>query len=320
MDFHFEATTRVLDRYNACFWDFDGRWINYREIAGYHFKSVGEDQCFADNHGHPVGDKTYKEWKNIEKFKAKLRRRYPRMCMEMYYGLKRGGPWSLTNFNADENYYEMGCVANNRLQTWHNENDRFRPVYLNYSSIFGDTPSQFEASIISSLSTSYYAQVSRGYNALRDYPECADTLKKWREFANENLRFFTKRRTLFGEPGQYAVDGSAHILGNEGYIFLFTASGTHADARIPLTRWIGLDDAEGAKYRISVVAAVNEKDEDASCGIAAPVLTYGDTLRLRVTPDTSVVLKLEPADTDAECIITELPFTSDDAVVEAFPQ
>ena len=61
MDFHFEATTRVLDRYNARFWAFDGRWINFREFSGYHFGSVGEEQCYSPDHGHPVGDKNYKE-------------------------------------------------------------------------------------------------------------------------------------------------------------------------------------------------------------------------------------------------------------------
>ncbi|MBE6599094.1 MAG: hypothetical protein E7638_06595 [Ruminococcaceae bacterium] len=318
MDFHFEATTRVLERYSPRFWCFDGRWINYREIAGYHFESVGEDQCYAANHGHPVGDKRYKEWKNIEKFKAKLRARYPRICMEQYYGLKRGGIWSLVNFNSDENYYEMGTVPNNRLQTWHNENDRFRPVYMNYSSIFGDTPPAFEASIISCLSTSYYCQVSRGYNALRDYPECADILKKWRAFADENLRFLKSRRTIFGEPGQYAADGSAHMIGDEGFIFIFTADGANVDARIPMMRHIGLAEKEGQKYRISVVSAVGEKGDGAECALPSDVLTYNDTLRCRITPNTAAVLKIEP--TDGEPTLTPVPFAPEDAVVEAFPK
>ncbi len=318
MNFHYEATTRVLDRYNARFWAFDGRWINFREIPGYHFGSVGDEPCYSDNHGHPVGDKNYKEWKNIEKFKAKLRRRYPNLCMEQYYGLKRGGAWSLVNFNADENYYEMGSVANNRLQTWHNENDRFRPVYMNYASIFGDTPGRFEVSIISALSTSYYVQVSRGYIALRDYPECAETLKKWKAFANENLRFLKARRTLFGEPGQYPVDGSAHILGDEGYLFLFTAPGSYACGRIPMMRWLGLDEKEGTKYRIRVVAAVNEKGETAEITLADDVVSYGDTLSFRMSPDTAVILKVEPAEADAKSNTQALSFNPEEEIVDAF--
>jgi len=318
MDFHFEATTRVLDRYGSRLWPFDGRWINFREIPGYHFGSVGDEPCYSDNHGHPVGDKSYKEWKNIEEFKKKLRTCYPNLCMEMYYGLKRGGVWSLANFNADENYYEMGSVANNRLQTWHNENGRFRPVYMNYSSIFGDTPGKFEVSIISTLSTSYYAQVSRGYIALRDYPECADVLKKWKAFASENLRFMKARRTLFGEPGQYAVDGSAHIIGDEGYIFLFTAPGSYAGGRIPMMRWIGLDENANAKYRISVVAAVNEKGEITECTLANEIVSYGSSLAFRMSPNTAVVLKVEPADPGAENTELVLDFAPDEEIVNAF--
>lgn len=316
MDFHYEATIRVLDRYKPRMWSFDGRWINYREIAGYHFDSVGEEPCYATNHGHPVGDKRYKEWKNIESYKQKIRARYPKLCMEQYYGLKRGGVWSLANCNSDENYYEMGSVPNNRLQTWHNENGRFRPTYLNYSSIFGVTPPSFEVSILSTLSTSYYSQVSRGYIALRDYPECADTLKKWKSFADENLRFLKKRRTLFGEPGQYAVDGSAHMVGDEGYLFLFTAGGNFVDARIPMMRWIGLDEEPGKKYRISVVAAVNENGEAAECGVPLDVIGYNETFRCRITPDTAVVLKVEP--TEDAAAVKDVPFSAEDAVVDAF--
>ncbi len=318
MDFHFEVTTRILDRYSARFWDFDGRWINYREIAGYHFETIGEDPCYADNHGHPVGDKRYKEWKNIETFKAKLRRRYPNLCMEQYYGLKRGGVWSLPNFNSDENYYEMNSLQNNRLQTWHNECDRFRPVYKNYTSIFGNTPASFEASILSCLSTAYYCQVSRGYHALRDYPECADILKKWRAFGNENLRFLKKRRPLFGAPGVQAADGSAHMIGDEGYIFLFTAGDGMVDARIPMNRWLGLDEKPGQKYRLSLVAAVNEKGEEADCTLASEVVTYNDTLRCRITPDTAVLLRVEPTDACVSAADTSI-FADTDAVAVAFP-
>lgn len=317
MEFHYDVITRMMDRYRPRFWSFDGRWINYVECAN-RTGWIGEEQCFAENHGHPVGDKTYKEWKNIEAFKAKLRARYPELCMEQYYGLKRGGVWSLRNFNADENYYEMGTVPNNRLQTWHNENGRFRPVYMNYSSIFGDTPAEFEVSIISALSTSYYAQISRGYHALRDYPESAGILKKWKAFADENLRFLQKRRTLFGEPGHNAVDGSAHVIGDEGYLFLFTAGGNCVDARIPMMRWIGLEENPEARYRIRVVAAVNEKGEEAGCAICDDIVSYNGTLRCRITPDTAVILKVEAVDNEVASASAKVVFAAEDEVVEAF--
>jgi len=318
MDFQYEMLTRVLDRYKPRFWGFDGRWLNYRELAGYHFKTIGVDPCFHPGHGHPVGDSRYKEWKNIEKFKAKLRKRYPNMCLEQYYGLKRGGVWSMCNLNADENYYEIGTIANNRHQTWHNENSRFRPVYINYSSIVGSTPAEFEHSMISTLSTSYYAQLAGGYTALQDYPETAEIYRKWKNWADENHKYLADRRCLFGMPGEFAADGSAHFCGDTGLLFLFTAPEAYADLRIPFTRWLGLTENPDARYRISIITAVHQKGEEAFCTLVSDVVRYGETLRCRVSPNTAVILRAEP--TEEIGTVFDVTFAEDDAVAEAFPR
>ncbi len=320
MDFQFEMLCRVFEHCQPRLWTFDGRWLNYREIAGYHFGWIGVEPCYSPDHGHPVGESRYAEWKNIELFKEKLRRRWPSVCFEQYYGLKRGGVWSLGNINSDENYYEMGSIENNRYQTWHNENGRFRPVYLNYASIFGAEPASFEYSIVSCLSTSYYCQLSLGFHALKNYPETADTLKKWKRWADANIRFLKSRRTLFGMPGEYAADGSAHVVGDEGLLFLFTAPGRPVDARIPLCRWIGLAEKPDQRYRIRIEAALHTKGETADCAIAASVLRYGDILRCRLSPDSAFILRLEPC-ADGEMIPEqpEIPFSSDDEIAEAFP-
>ena len=320
MDFHFEMLCRVLDRYHQRLWSLDGRWLNYRELAGYHFETIGDEPCYSAEHGHPVAWDQYKAWKNTQLFKKKLRDRYPTLCLEQYYGLKRGGIWSLTSLNSDENYYEMGSVVNNRYQTWHNENSRFRPMYMNYSSIFGTDPASFEHSIISCLSTAAYGQVSRGYTALKDYPECADVLKRWKTWADENYRFLTDRRSLFGMPGEYAVDGSAHFVDDEGYIFLFTAPGNYADARILLNRWSGLTEDNSARYRVRLVAAVTDDGTAAECLMCNPVVAYGEKIRCRITPNTAVILHVERAD-DAEFPPNDadIMFADTDFVAESFP-
>ena len=318
MDFHFEVLCKVMDRYPGRYWSLDGRWLNYRELAGYHFKSIGEAKCYSTEHGHPVGDSKYKEWKNIQKFKKKLRERYPDKCFEQYYGLKRGGAWALTHLNADENYYEMGSPVNNRYQTWHNENSRFRPMYLNYSSIFGTDPKSFDYSIISTFSTAYYAQLSNGYKALEKFPQCADMLKKRKKWADENHRFFKKRRTLFGEPGEYAVDGSAHITDDEGLIFIFSADGNFADVRIPFNRWIGLSENKDAEYFVAVEDIVHRKGGEASCEICSHIVRYGEKLRCRVSPDSALILRVRGKKDSDDPSVKEVCFTPEDEVAEAF--
>ncbi len=292
MDFHFDMLCRVLDRFGCRFWAFDGRWLNYREIAGYNFGSIGEDPCFSGGHGHPVGDSRYREWKNVQKFKKKLRERYPDMCLEQYYGLKRGGVWSLSHLNADENYYEMGCVENNRDQTWHNEYDRFRPTYMNYTSIFGKTPSEFEYSMISSLSTSAYCQLAGGYAALRDYPETAEIFGKWKAWADANYKYLLRRRCLFGPPGEITVDGSAHLIGRDGYIFLFSVPECEGDCDVVFDRLIGLDKDHGAVYTVSTVSAVTWDGTDASCTLGKTKLRYGDVLHVTLSPHTAAVIEI----------------------------
>lgn len=260
MDYHFNVLSKVIDCSSKRYWAFDGRWISYKEIAGYDFGEIAPDPCYAEGHGHVPGEGKYLEWKNIEEFKSKLRLRYPNMCIEQYYGLKRGGAWSMTSLNADENYYEMGSEENNRLQTYCNENDRFRPTYINYSSLFGSTPSEFEYSIISALSCSSYCQIAGGYRALKDFPESRETLKKWKTWATDNHKYLLSRQTLFGFPGEYEIDGSVHIIDNEGYIFLFSVPCEKAEKKLPLDYL-----PKEAKY--TVIKAINKNGENAYCEI-----------------------------------------------------
>lgn len=250
MEHHFRVICSVFDRYRPRFWGFDGRWMGYREFAGYGYGTVGEDPCFAEDHGHFPGKSRYAEWKNIEEFKRKLRERYPDMCLEQYYGLKRGSTWSLKYLNCDENYYECSCADDNRFQTWHNENDRFRPTYMNYAPIFGGDAKEFEYSVISALSTSSYAQLARGYQSLRDSEECVGILKKWRSWAAENSRFLRDRVTLFGCPGDVAVDASAHIVDGEGWVFFFCTVDRDETVRLELSDIPGLDSCA---YRAELI-------------------------------------------------------------------
>ena len=126
MERHLEMLSAVFEKYRPRIWPFDGRWMGYREIdCG---EAVGIQPCFAAGHGHIPGKSAYAEWKNIEEFKRRLKERFPGVVLEHYYGMKRGGTWSLRYCNSDENIYECANADDNRFQTWHNEIDRFRPT------------------------------------------------------------------------------------------------------------------------------------------------------------------------------------------------
>lgn len=249
MDHHFEMLTAVIDKYSPRMFFFDGRWMGFREIAcGY--PSIGEDPCFAKGHGHLPGKSRYMEWKNIEKFKRQLRERYPDMCLEQYYGLKRGSTWALTSLNSDENYYEVACPDDLRFQAWHNEMDRFRPTYMHFANIMAKSFEEFKYAMITAISTSAYCQLASGFHILAESDECVEFFKKWRAWASDNIRYLRHKQNLFGCPGDVKIDGSAHIVDGEGLVFLFNVMDEDEICHLDLSEIEGLD---GISYRAEQV-------------------------------------------------------------------
>ncbi len=305
MDYHFRITCKTIDFGDRRFWAFDGRWQDFNELGGYHSCVIEDDRCMSDSHGHLPGDNRYKEVTNIRKFVKGLRERYPTMCLEQYYGLKRGSVWLLRGFNSDENYYEAGGPDDNRFQCWHNENSRFRPHYMNFTNLIGTDPDSFRYAVISAISSSSYAQVANGFNALRDYPECREFLKTWRAWASENISYLTNRRCLFGCYGMSPIDGSAHIIGDGGYIFVFNTVDFPVWGKVIANRWIGLEEDSSARYRIN---RIYPREEEIG------VVCHGGEFYLPTEGKTANIFRIERTDAAA----TE--FTADDGmtVVDGF--
>jgi hypothetical protein len=288
MDFMLKILDHVMTKYQPRWWGFDGRWLSYWEVPYYRPgpQGLGFDTCHAKNHGHLPGDNLYKEWKNIQELVRELRRRHPKMCLEQYLGLKRGGPWALRYFNCDDNYYETNGALMNRFQTWHNQNDRFRPVYKNYSAIFGGSPAAFRNSVISSISATSYCQIGPGYADLA-IEENREFLKKWRAWATGNYDYLKVKRDLFDSPGESPVDGSAHIIKDRGFLFLFSVGGTFARASIPINRWLQLEENPEALYQIKEVYPCEGTD--------LGVYKYGEDFLYDMPKDSAVIISLEPA-------------------------
>jgi hypothetical protein len=142
-------------------------------------KGAGPDPCYAKNHGHLPGDNRYKEWKNIMGFLKKIRTRYPKVCLESYYGMHRGGPWALRHLDSAYHYYETHGADMTRLQSWHQQNDRFRPVYKNSLDLFGKNPKSFRFNVIAGLSIADYCMIGQAYPQLAA-KENREFFKKWR--------------------------------------------------------------------------------------------------------------------------------------------
>lgn len=285
----------VFTKYQPRWWGWDGRWMSFWEVPMYRPgpRGLGPDPCYAKNHGHIPGDNFYKEWRNIQEFLKELRHRYPRMCLEQYMGLKRGGPWAMRYLNADDNYFETNGADMNRLQTWHNQNDRFRPVYKNYAAIFGEDSKDFQFNVISTLSTTVYCQIGPGFKVL-SLKENQEFLKKWRAWASANHAYLKVKRDLFDCPGYSPVDGSAHILNDRGLLFLFPGGfdmrimpSKTIRTSIPMNRWLGLKEDRAAIYQITEIYPHD--------GIDLGRYRYGEEFLYDMPKDSAVILSLAPA-------------------------
>jgi hypothetical protein len=174
----------------------------------------------------------------------------------------------------------------NRYQAWHNQNDRFRPVYKNYCAVFGETPAQFQYNVISTLGMSSYCQIGPGYKGLAN-AENREFLKKWRDWASENYVYLKVKRDLFDCPGEAAIDGSAHIIKDRGFLFLFSVGKQAARASIPLNRWLGLDENSEALYHLKEVCPCEGTD--------LGIYKYGKEFHYDMPVGSAVIIALEPA-------------------------
>lgn len=278
----------VFTKYKPRYWAFDGRWLSYWAVPMYRPgpKGLGFDTCHAKNHGHLPGDNLYKEWKNIQDLVRELRRRHPKVCLEQYLGLKRGGPWALRYFNGDDNYYETNGALMNRFQVWHNQNDRFRPPYKNYAAVFGKTAKDFRANLLSTISATSYCQIGPGFAGLALQGN-RDFLKEWRAWATRNHAYLKVKRDLFDCPSDSPVDGSSHIIKDRGFLFLFPLGAKGVRASIPVNRWLQLDENPKALYQIKEIYPREGTD--------LGIYRYGEEFLYDMPKDSPVILSLEPA-------------------------
>jgi hypothetical protein len=288
MDHTLNVLDHVFTKYKPRWWGFDGRWLSYWEVGHYRPgpKGAGPDQCYAKNHGHLPGKNLYKEWKNIEKLLRELRRRHPGVCLETYYGMHRGGPWSLRYFNAAYPFFETHGIMSNRFQAWHLQNGRFNPVYKNTCDLFDTAPAGFENNVITAISMTSYGMMGPAYKGL-GLKANRDTLKKWRAWATKNYKYMKVKRDLFDCPGQNPVDGSSHIIKDRGFLFLFSVGGKETRASIPISRWLQLAENPKALYQL--------REVHPRAGADLGVYRYGEDFLYDMPKGAAVVISLEPA-------------------------
>jgi hypothetical protein len=114
--------------------------------------------------------------------------------------------------------------------------------------------------------------------------QVAPQLKKWKAWGNQNLRYLMVKRDLFGMPlREDGIDGSAHIIGDRGYLFLFNPTEKPHAASIPLDSKIML--TQGRVYRIDMLYPHE---------ICYGSLDRGESFCIQIPPRSAYLLAISP--------------------------
>ena len=119
-------------------------------------------------------------------------------------------------------------------------------------------------------------------------PEAAKAeLRRWLDWGRKNVEYLKVRKDLPDWPALGKVDGSAHLRGDRGLIFLFNSGDSASSGEIPLT-----EEGIGLKRAGDFQIAQEHPPSDRSVQAA-----FGETVRWEVPAETAVVLRIEPAET-----------------------
>ena len=303
-EWFYQLHTKILSQYPAVkYWIWDGGWL-----PGHPGISLSWE-CYSSAHGHPPGNVAYLAYKNVLSVFERLRRDHPSVGLGVCWAVEAAGPWALRDLNLRENFYENPSPDDLRFQMWYQQNSRFIPCYKNMAQIWFNyvSPKNLPPELRDFWKI-YYTETARDYryglmSALsggvdlgfmvqfptfktevekRDY---LNFLHKWHKWADANLSVLQVKRDLFGQPLRPdGIDGSAHVSGQRGFIFLFNPTTRRHIASVSLDNRIFLDP--GSQFEIRMIGP----DDGGSLGSYG----YGESVLTDLLPGACQVLEIRP--------------------------
>jgi len=230
----------------------------------------------SDEHGHRAGSIGYQAYRNVLDGWQSLRQKHPNVGFITAWAHKSGGPWVTRYLDVVENYYENPGPDDLRFQAWFMQNSHFLPPYKNMAQIwFRFEPATFglpeslrshwerfyfegfrdyEYGLMSALSVGnnvgFFVQFPSFDNEEEKETYLA-FIRKWKEWASENIDYLQVRRDLFGTPlRKGGIDGSAHVIGDRGFVFLFNPTKDRKIGSIPLNDLIRLTRGDSFDLKV----------------------------------------------------------------------
>jgi hypothetical protein len=277
-------------------WAMDGSFFG----DGGWFTTIIPVDCASDRHDHLPGDSNYACQRALDRLIGGVRRDYPRMYIFMCRPPMDLGVWSLRNVDACFTLLESGTppsniAAGDEIRKWSRVRvqHHFFPHYLDQPLLFPsranrNAPASWSSEkidyiLLSALSSSpnqlYYLPTKTGIPD-KDKAE----IRKWLNWGRKNIAYLQVRRDLADWPAPDKADGSAHIIGDEGIVFLFNPSAAALCGEFALTEErIGLK-AEGP-FRITQEHPASDRIRTAHTG---------ETLRWELPAQSAIVLRIQP--------------------------
>ena len=210
------------------------------------------------------------------------------------------GVWSLRNVDACFTLLESGTppsnvAAGDEIRKWSRVrvHHHFFPHYLDQPLLFPSranrnappnwSSEKLDYILLSALSSSpnqlYYLPTKTGIPD-KDKAE----IRKWLDWGRKNIAYLQVRKDLPDWPAAGKVDGSAHIVGDEGIVFLFNPNAAALSGEFALTA-----DSIGLKGE----GTFSITQEHPAPG-PAQTACAGETIRWEVPAQTAVVLRIRP--------------------------
>jgi len=280
-------------------WCVDGDFFG----TGGYYTTIVPVTCLAEGHDHLPGDANFCCQRALARFIADVRKQQPQMYIFTCRPAQDLGVWALHNIDACFTLVEDGgppdnLAAGDGIRKWsrirvHRD---FFPHYIDQPLLFPScagtdlaahrwrSHEHLDFILLSALSSSpnqlFYLPTKGGIP-----DEDKATLRHWLDWGREYARFLLVRKDLPDWPTVDKVDGSAHIVEDQGLVFLFNSGKQPLEGRFALTdESIGLKRSE--QFRVLQHYPVSEKQV---------IAKRGETILWQVPPETALVLEIQPA-------------------------
>ncbi len=118
-------------------------------------------------------------------------------------------------------------------------------------------------------------------------PQCGELHFHFQAWHN----FLKRRENLFGCPGDVAIDGSAHLIDGEGFIFLFCTTDEAGETALTFSELYGLE--RDADYALTVVHSAESGAAVSVTETAFGTLSAESCIPIRMEAHTAMLLRIE---------------------------